>query len=123
MEGSLRLLPVVAPLGIVMLIGAPAVEGHFYSGDDLLAMCQDNDRSQTCLGYIQGVVDALQVTAEAGGSKWGACVTGVTAGQMRDITIRRIKEFPVPRDGTASAYIQKALVTAFPCEAVRPGPG
>jgi hypothetical protein len=53
----------------------------------------------------------------------GSLVTGVTARQMRDITIRRIKEFPVPRDGTASAYIQKALVTAFPCETVRPGPG
>ena len=59
-----------------MLIGALAVEGHFYSGDDLLAMCQDINRSQTCLGYIQGVVDALQVTAEAGGSKWGAWLLG-----------------------------------------------
>ena len=73
-------------------------------------MCHDRDRSETCLGYIRGVVDALQTTAEIGGSKWGACVIGVTVVQMRDITIGRLSTLPADqRDGTASAMLLTPL--------------
>lgn len=50
----------------------------------------------------------------------GPCVpTGVTFGQMRDITVLFLQKQPQRRHETAASLIYEALTGAFPCQKPR----
>ena len=94
------------------------MEAGAISGNDLLSHCQEtlgSIRSGVCLGYINGVADALMHSPV---SRIRACVprTGsVTQGQIQAIAVKWLEANPQKRHYTASALVAVALSKAFPC--------
>jgi hypothetical protein len=66
-----------------------------------------------CLGYIMGIVDALDGN-QIGGQK--ACFSAsMTGGQIRDVVVKFLQSHPEIRHYQASGVVTEALAQAFPC--------
>jgi hypothetical protein len=96
----------------------PVRAGSFEDGNLLLRQCQASlggfDRG-VCMGFITGVADVLGNNNPVHG--WRACFpTGVTIGQMTDVTIQYLKASPQKRHMTAHSLVAEALERAFPCQ-------
>jgi hypothetical protein len=66
-----------------------------------------------CLGYIDGVADALDKNIING---YKACVPdGVTAGQLQDVVVQYLRLNPADRHFLAFGLVADAISKAFPC--------
>ena len=87
----------------------------FLTGNDLWQKCNGNsDQKMVCLGYIEGISDAMD-GAPLGGRR--ACIPlHTTGGQLRDIVIAYLRAYANLRDYSATALVSTALAEAFTCQ-------
>jgi hypothetical protein len=112
---------------VFTLISSPASAG-FETGNSLLAECsvQANDSTyfhsaSGCLSYVVGIADMIELQQrmkDVNGQtvRQFICVpSGVTKGQVRDITVQYLSNNPDKRHFNAAALVWNALLAAFPC--------
>lgn len=94
---------------LLALLLAGSVNAQYYSGNELLSRIRGN--KHLAIGYVAGVAD---VTDGLGLT----CVPGhsVTLGQLVDTVELRLINHPEIRHLPASALVQAALATAWPCK-------
>ena len=127
-------------VAITLLLAFLANQVAAYTGNDLLRLCQGEvgttDRS-TCLGYIMGSAtsssramilyyhssvgsdpqEAVQFEARS----LGYCIPeGATVGQMADVTMAYMRDYPEQRHIEAAYVIIYAFREAFPCPSASP---
>jgi hypothetical protein len=89
--------------------GALSVTGYV-----LLEDCRSprpSVRREFCLGYIEGITDALIVTGAI-----AYCVEDrVELGQMADVVAKHLTENPKDRNQLAASLVITALKNAWPC--------
>lgn len=96
--------------------------GTFMTGNRLLTLCDSRniDEQARCLGYTTAVYDTALVSQEALGGPLIMCPpSGLTAGQVQDIGVKRLRDEPATRHLPASAIVHAALAAAFPCRPAR----
>ncbi len=89
----------------------------FFTGNDLLDECEGTrDQREICLGYVEGVSDALGYGDRIFDLP-SVCVPphAVPASQVRDIVLAYVREHPVTRHFAAAPLVTAALGQAFPC--------
>lgn len=89
----------------------------FLTGNKLFAFCaaENNITSMVCLGYIEGIADALS------GGQWvngfRACLSiHMTAQQLQDVAMRYLAAHPELRHLAAAGLVASSLANAFPCD-------
>ena len=93
----------------------PSLGGNDINGNQALDVCRVQEN--WCIGYVYGVVDAVNDLYMVGVMKapmWCA-PEAVTVKQVKDIFIKWLTEHPESRQNTASSELVAALVRAFPC--------
>lgn len=100
------------------------VDGNRLHVDCLEALRLETERTRdawaagSCVGYITGVVEALQAASVYGGSLSGrrACIpASVTPRQTRDVVMRFLQQNPEKRHKIALDLVVEAIDKAFPC--------
>lgn len=97
----------------------------YITGDRLITQCADGTSTGDglCLGYILGVVDAMQAAQASGGTLvfgWNTCPpSDVKAEQLRAIVVHFLDDHPETRASSATGLVAKALSDAFPCSSDR----
>ncbi len=89
----------------------------FFTGNDLLGECEGSgDQPEICLGYVEGVSDALGYGDRIFDLP-SVCVPPrtVPASQVRDIVLAYVREHPATRHFAAAPLVAAALGQAFPC--------
>lgn len=83
----------------------------FYSGNDIMRNMTSENSSERmlALGYVAGIYDALEGTAFCPNGK-------VTLGQLKDIVLKKLQNFPESRHMTADNFVYVSLSEAFPCK-------
>ena len=105
---------------VTLTAAAPAhgADGGWMSGNDLLDLCttQEPAKAGRCLGYITGIVDFSGSSQVEANLKYGPLTTppGVTAGQLRDIVVKYMKENPKYNHLVAADLVFIAIKRAFP---------
>ncbi|MFL5007489.1 MAG: Rap1a/Tai family immunity protein [Microvirga sp.] len=103
---------------IPLQAGAAGPDSFFVSGNELHSMCSEAastnrgvaDRT-VGLGYVAGVFDYYKMI----GGKTVCLPEHATAGQVRDVVCRYVREHPEERHETAAWSVRTALEEAFPC--------
>lgn len=106
-----------------ILVGAFAplpASANFKTGNDLYSECTARESSLTyyqeeasCLSYIIGAYDEFEVERQM--ADLPDCTPDrLTAGQVRDIVTKFIRENPAYRNLTAAALVRGALVRVWP---------
>jgi hypothetical protein len=92
--------------------GSPA----FVTGNELHSQCTGStDEQLICAGYIVGVADGANTTADTLDRRFLCLPVEVTRGQIKDIAVAYIGDHPEKRHFSAGSLILTALMTAFPC--------
>jgi pullulanase/glycogen debranching enzyme len=99
-----------ALLGAVTTAGA----GYYNDGNAILLDCTARDETlTTCLGYLDGIADAMQGNGING---FVACISvGVDNGQLRDVVNQFLRNNAPRRHFAAAGLIAHAFADAFPC--------
>lgn len=104
----------VGVLVVALLFAQPAHATEFYSGKEILDRCIDGlgesgaqvfkaDQQGLCLGYIAGVVGAVDFPLPK----------SVTLGQVQLIVVKYLREHPERLHLSASDLVQESLKKAF----------
>jgi hypothetical protein len=95
----------------------------FRTGREVLEKCAPTATPEImkvhCLGYIQGISDALALATEVADGIYGyrACrPESITAGQLRDIVISYLKSHPEELRFKSPSVVVKILGETFPCK-------
>ena len=98
----------IALLAIVLGVTSIPVHAEFKDGNKLLAEMRGAAMEQmVALGYVTGVADALNGSS--------VCPPpNVTAGQMKDMVLQYLENFPRSRSFTGDTIIHLVLSTAWP---------
>ena len=102
----------------LMLIGAPAAAKHpDDSADYLCKTCADNTQDEIfCLGYIRGIINAMDGEAESGVVAPLYCIPPSTSlNDIKFIWSKYCGNQPKDRQARASSVLTVALARAFPC--------
>jgi len=86
----------------------------FQTGNALLRDCtaKNSINQSFCLGYIEGVVDALETLRSVNGA--APCTgNGVEGGQVMDVVVKSLREHPEGRNSAAGALVVAAIAKAF----------
>jgi hypothetical protein len=98
--------------GAIFLVGSVAApaDGFFLYGQQFLTACENSDALQlgVCLGFIQGVADALQ-------DQHAICLPRVGARELRLLVIKFLRERPDSLGQPAMSLVSRALGGAYPC--------
>jgi hypothetical protein len=128
-EYCMRPIP-VANMVIWALVGSLGARSCFaqhvattgyVTGDRLLTQCAGGPSTGDglCLGYILGVVDAMQAAQASGGTLvfgWQTCPPfDVKAERLQTAVIHFLDDHPEARASSASGLVAKALSDTFPC--------
>lgn len=93
-------------------MGTSASWAGFLTGNELYDACKSS--SAICLGYIEGITDAIDVSRVNGAE---ACIPEhVTVGQVREVVKLYLQQNPQTWHAGASGLVATALSTAFPCK-------
>lgn len=95
---------------MAILLGATSAQAEFKDGNKLLSQMQGTHSEQmVAMGYITGVADTLHGVV--------ACPpTNVTAGQLNDMVLKYLENFPQTRSFSGDVIVQRVLVTVWPCK-------
>jgi hypothetical protein len=86
----------------------------FVTGNKLYSDCME-ESPLFCLGYIDGVSDALDMARE--GNSRAQCVpVGVTAGQVKDVVVRYLYAHPESRNLEGGYLVVAAIGGAWNCK-------
>ena len=96
----------------ILLVGGvsrPAVAFFLY-GQQFLTACESEDALQlgVCLGYIQGVADALQ-------DQKAICLPRIGARELRLVVIKSLQEKPENLRQPAVSLVSQSLRDAYHC--------
>src|SRR5271169_3305983 len=98
--------------GAIFLVGnvATPADGFFLYGQQFLTACENSDALQlgVCLGFIQGVADALQ-------DQHTICLPTVGARELRLVVIKSLRERPENLRQPAMSLVSQALQAVYPC--------
>ncbi|MBD9444886.1 Rap1a/Tai family immunity protein [Rhizobium sp. RHZ01] len=86
----------------------------YQNGNALLADCSSKASTLKafCIGYIEGVIDGLEVTGNITGA--GQCLRyEVTGGQLMDVVVKSLRKNPETRHNAAAALVVFAVANAF----------
>lgn len=110
-----RFLLAVVP---TVALTSPA-SADFLSGNDLYSKCTTSIMNDVqCMGYVEGVSDAVALETSIGGDLfgWTACIPAeATASQVRDVVVKYLKSHPELRHLGAPSLVASAIGEAFPC--------
>ena len=96
-------------IGTVMLCVSFASHAEFKDGNKLLSeMNGEFGYKMNAIGYVTGVADTLMGVLVCPSS-------GVTAGQLHDMTKQYLEQYPANRHNTADRIIGHVLKSAWPC--------
>ena len=90
----------------------------YMDGNKLLDQCgnRSSGNYMSCIGYLMGLSDAIDMTQDAGGARKQICIpVGVTTGQLLDIVVDHLKKNPADRHREAAFQVWAAYRSAFPC--------
>lgn len=95
---------------IVAALTAGTAHAEFWAGNDLLARLTSSDSYErgTGLGFVMGVFDATHGAVHCPPAT-------VTAGQVRDMTLKTLNDAPAARHLAAEGFVTYALRNAWPC--------
>lgn len=96
-----------------LFMSAPA-RSEFYDGNRILERCESPDiyEKGICLGFVIGATDSLMNFRRYSGRS--ECVRdSASAGQVRDIVVKYLKDNPATRDDAANSLAIQAIVAAF----------
>jgi hypothetical protein len=105
-----------AIIASIAAVSTPAAAGNFVTGNDLLRYCQDSQAGlfKTCVGYVLGVVDTLE--DQRADNHVRECVPkGVEAGQIVDVVVKFLHDYPQIRQDLASELVGAAVIQAWNC--------
>lgn len=102
-------------LALALLLIAPAAHAEFLDGNKLYANCTSQAQVDwgDCIGYISGVFDANH----------GVIIcppSNTTRGQVRDMVVVFMREYPQYRSETADRIVVSVLKAAWPCRQQNP---
>jgi hypothetical protein len=113
----------VAAWSILTAHAAPAQEAHPMTLYELLQVCAV-DKSG-CRWFMVGVVDAMQVVQNKGGSLmgWNACFDNnvVHTGRTLSAAEKSLLQYPTQPNISATEVVAKAVAEAFPFPCQWPG--
>jgi hypothetical protein len=109
---------VVIAIAVLAYAESPGAQSlpSFMNAGQLLARCESNASDALCLGYIEGVSDALSLFRADNGLE--PCPTRgaqVTAGQVKQIAINGLRSYAFFPDTTAATVIKGAIMDAWHC--------
>ena len=107
---------VAAALAAITLVAARQADANFQTGNDLLRFCEDISDSGygRCLGYVEGVVDSLEVARSD--HHLPPCVReGIGTAQVHNAVIKYLRDHPETREQTASRLVVIAVSSALQC--------
>ena len=83
---------------------------YFFSGNELLERLEiENKYWSGSIGYLNGLIDSLTYSRQV-------CVTeNVTTEQIRDISLKVLKENPSIRHHAAASFLIPEFQKNFPC--------
>ncbi len=91
----------------------------FVDGNKLYSDCTTREASgdyavntAVCLGYLTGVYDDLELDRARAGQD--SCSGGITAGQLRDVVTRYLRDHPRQRHWDAALLVRHAIMGAWP---------
>jgi Rap1a immunity proteins len=98
-----------AALFLMGSVSHPA-PGFFLYGPQFLTACESADALQlgVCLGYIQGVADALQ-------DQHTLCLPRIGVRELRPVVVKSLHEKPEDLSQPAISLISRSLSDAYPC--------
>lgn len=98
---------------LVCLMFVPAMaRAEFWTGNNLYDRLTSADVSERIqgMGYVMGVFDVYVNVTFCPGSQ-----TGITVGQIRDMSIAWLGANPTQRHKTAESLVNEAFKQAWPC--------
>lgn len=91
----------------------------FMDGNKLLERCQSDAGSSHniyCLGYVAGIADVFGERGSVLHGHYRACMPpGATNGQLRDVVVKWLQQYPERRHYDADSLVAAALSRTFPC--------
>lgn len=97
----------------VMMVPLCASGQNFYSGNDLLDLCERGRVG--AISYVSGAADAIMFLANSNGQPEFCLPEGTTDRQITDVVCKHIDSFPSSRHRPAAGLTRGALNLAFPC--------
>lgn len=98
-----------------------AAHAQFLSGNQIYSDCQANKSDDTyyqksahCTAYVMGAFDAILLARQLNG-KPDCTPNNLTAGQMRDVTLKYMRDHPENRNMSAASIVLLSIVDAWPC--------
>lgn len=107
MKGSRRLC--TAAILIPAMLSTASAEERELSGDELKVFCDNSDQSELCVGYVNGVADAMVY------ENVFCRPSNTTNGQLTLIVKNYLSEHPEKLHIHAGILVLEALAEAFPC--------
>jgi hypothetical protein len=103
----------IGAVAVTMLLAALAsrpASAFFLDGARLLTACENSDPLQlgVCLGYIQGVADALD-------GKQGFCLPRVGAKELREVVVKSLQQNADRQQQPATMLVTQSLAETFAC--------
>ena len=96
----------LAVLTSLALLSAPTIAGQLVTADKLLQLCQQDDKTEFCHGYIVGAADADNI-----------CIpTDVAFSTLADLAVNSLKKADAPADTPAAQLVNARLAEVFPCD-------
>jgi hypothetical protein len=92
---------------------------YFVDGNKLLAECQSEDVAG-CLRYIQGVMDAVNISRAISGHRPCPSEKNVVTRQLMDVVVNALIANPVDRHSAAAALVNNAISDAWHCDPIKP---
>ena len=114
MSGVMVMKPLLNILVIGLLVATTPARavGSFNDGNDLLKRCSEPKGAfggAYCLGYAAGIADHM-----ARNRTLDDCIPReVSIGQVRDVIVARLRNYPEERHFTAASLAENALIDAF----------
>jgi hypothetical protein len=107
---------------VALLLGAvPASAAEWKTGQRLYDDCVPT-KTDICIGYIDGIVDAVTASAEASGRVPWICIPSkMNAGQVAALVIDLIEKDPEFLPLPAAMAVMLALGRKLPCRGSNPG--
>jgi hypothetical protein len=89
----------------------------FYTGNDLWETCNREDKAASgfCQGYAAAIVDSLSSVAQLNGTCFADVPDPVSVDQVKDVIIKRLRDFPESRHYTAFSIATAAIQAVWPC--------
>ena len=89
----------------------------FESGNALFSTCTSTSAldAQYCLGFVSAVSDTAEVYESVTKRKFYCPPDGLTAGQLRDLSLQYLSNHPEQRHLAAASLVAYSFTYAFPC--------